>query len=256
MKATVCEMPDDRSEFGEWWERLGTHVKREGSGLVLLPEMPFVRWMFASRRFSRGVWDRSVEEHGRWMGRLPELGVAFVAGSRPVEVGRRRFNEGFVWSAGGKVAGHHRKRYLPDQPGFYEAPWYTRGERKVSAFEVRGWRAGFLICSDLWSVWNARAYGKEGADVIMVPRATGLGVDKWLAGGRAAAVVSGAYCLSSNRSRGRGAARFGGLGWVVDPDGEVLGLTSSDEPFVTVEIVREKAREAKRTYPRDSFGTD
>ena len=215
-----------------------------------------MRWIFAGRRFSRGVWDRSVEEHGRWMGRLPELGAALVAGSRPVEVGARRFNEGFVWSTGGKVTGHHRKRYLPDQPGFYESSWYARGERKVSAFEARGWRTGFLICSDLWSVWNARSYGKDGTDMIMVPRATGLSVDKWLAGGRAAAVVSGAYCLSSNRPGGRGAAKFGGLGWVVGPDGEVLGLTSSDEPFVTIEIVREKARGAKMTYPRDSFGTD
>ncbi len=256
MRVTVCEMPDERSEFEGWWERLGAHARREASGLVLLPEMPFARWIFAEPRFSRGVWDGSMEEHARWMERLPELGAALVAGSRPVEAGGRRFNEGFVWSSGGGVAGRHRKRYLPDQPGFYEASWYSRGGRKVSTFGVRGWRAGFLICSDLWSVWNARGYGKEGADMILVPRATGLSVDKWLAGGRAAAVVSGAYCLSSNRRGGRGEAKFGGGGWAVDPDGAVLGSTSRDEPFVTVDVVREKAREAKGTYPRDSFGSD
>lgn len=42
--------------------------------------------------------------------------------------------------------------------------------------------------------------------------------------------------------------------WAVDPDCEVMGLTGMDEPFVSVEVVREEALEAKRTYPRDSFG--
>ncbi|MDG6917009.1 MAG: carbon-nitrogen hydrolase family protein [Nitrososphaerota archaeon] len=255
-RVTVCEMPDDRSGFEEWWDRLRAHVKRAESRLVLLPEMPFAPWIFAGRRFSQAAWDRSMEEHGRWTERLHELGAAAAAGSRPVEARGERFNEGFVWEAGGRVTGHHRKRYLPDQPGFYEAAWYSRGGRKVSTFEWEGWRAGFLICSELWSPWNARAYGKEGVELILVPRATGLGVDKWLAGGRTAAVVSGAYCLSSNRSGGHGEAKFGGVGWVVGPDGEVLGVTSKDVPFITVGVVREKALQAKGTYPRDSFGSD
>ena len=111
--------------------------------------MPFARWIFAGRRFSQAVWDRSMEEHGRWTERLHELGAAVAAGSRPVEARCERFNEGFVWEAVGRVTGHHRKRYLPDQPGFYEAAWHSRGGRKVSTFESEGWRAGFLICSEL-----------------------------------------------------------------------------------------------------------
>ena len=63
---TVCEMPDDRSEFEGWWERLGAHARREASGLVLLPEMPFARWIFAGRWFSQAVWDGSMERHRRW----------------------------------------------------------------------------------------------------------------------------------------------------------------------------------------------
>ncbi|MDG6914241.1 MAG: carbon-nitrogen hydrolase family protein [Nitrososphaerota archaeon] len=255
IKVTVCEMPDERSAFGLWWERLGAHAKHEGSDLALLPEMPFSGWLFADPKFGRAAWDDSVEAHRRWIERIPELGVAIVAGSRPVEVRGRRFNEGFVQTADG-MTGEHRKRNLPDQPGFYEASWYVRGGKRFSVFEVHGWKIGFLICSDLWSVWNARAYGKRGADAILVPRATGLGVDKWLAGGRTAAVVSGAYCLSSNRSGGVGDARFGGMGWAVDPDGEVLGITTPDEPFATVELDMRKARKAKKTYPRDAFGED
>jgi N-carbamoylputrescine amidase len=85
------------------------------------------------------------------------------------------------------------------------------------------------------------------------PRATGLtSADKWLAGGRAAAVMSGAYCLSSNRA-GTDSAGFewGGHGWIIEPEeGDVLAVTSPDRPFATVDIDLEVAALAKQTYPR------
>ncbi len=53
--------------------------------------------------------------------------------------------------------------------------------------------------------------------------------EKWIMGGRAAAVMSGAFCLSSNRGGvdARGHA-WGGHGWIVEPEqGMVLGTTLS-----------------------------
>jgi N-carbamoylputrescine amidase len=78
-----------------------------------------------------------------------------------------------------------------------------------------------------------------------------LTVEKWLVGGRAAAIVAGAYSLSSNRTSPEGSSPvFGGQGWVVSPEGEVLGLTLRQRPFVTVEIDLLEAERAKGTYPR------
>lgn len=77
-------------------------------------------------------------------------------------------------------------------------------------------------------------------------------VEKWIAGRRAMAVMSGAYCISSNRvGPCRGGFEFGGGGWVADPDGNLLARTTDAEPFVTVEIDPAKAETAKKTYPRD-----
>ncbi|MCP4625673.1 MAG: hypothetical protein GY850_19465 [bacterium] len=46
-------------------------------------------------------------------------------------------------------------------------------------------------------------------------------------------------------------SEFGGTGWVIEPEeGNVLGTTSPDQPFLTVEIDLEVARNAKHTYPR------
>jgi N-carbamoylputrescine amidase len=88
----------------------------------------------------------------------------------------------------------------------------------------------------------------------LCPRATlAPSADKWLAGGRAAAVVSGAYCVSSNFTGPTAGDLdpWGGLGWIIEPEeGGVLATTSEDAPFRTIEIDRAVADAAKRTYPR------
>jgi N-carbamoylputrescine amidase len=88
--------------------------------------------------------------------------------------------------------------------------------------------------------------------LLAVPRATPREtLEKWQVGGRAAAVVAGAFVVSSNPvSRVDEAANLGGQGWVVGPDGDVLGLTSGEQPFLTIEIDLQEAERAKQTYPR------
>jgi hypothetical protein len=39
-------------------------------------------------------------------------------------------------------------------------------------------------------------------------------------------------------------------GWIVGPDGEVLGLASRERPFITATINLREAECAKQTYPR------
>jgi len=167
-----------------------------------------------------------------------------------------RLNQGFAWTEKG-TNGVHYKSYLPNEEGYWEASWYSRGDRKFDPFDVNGVKVGMMICSDLWAMQHARGYGKTGVQLLVVPRATGkYSVEKWVSGGRVAAVISGAYCLSSNRSGNRGETEFGGAGWAVDPEGRVLGMTSANEPFVTVEIDPKLSDEAKKTYPRDSLEPD
>lgn len=257
MKVTACEMSDDREGFEEEWEKLKGHVRKESSEVVLLPEMPFHQWFCAEPKFDSAEWRSAVEDHDQWMDRLAELGATTVLGTRPVEKGGVRHNEGFVWTKGGGAKGVQLKNYLPNEPGFYEASWYRRGDRKFRAFEGGRWKGGFMICSDLWSMATAREYGRNGVQVIFSPRATGRGsLAKWLAGGTVAAVVSGAYSISSNRRGKRGDAEFGGMGWVVDPDGRLLAKTSEGRPSVTVDLDMRKADESKDTYPRSSLKPD
>ena len=211
--------------------------------------MPFAPWFSTVAEFDSAVWDSVVVAHAEWRNRLHELAAAVVLGSVARNDGGRRLNTGFVCETALTLV--HDKYYLPDENGFWEASWYDRGAGDFAPVLVGDALVGFQICTELWFTDRARAYGKQGVHLIAGPRTTGKAVNKWLVAGRATAVVSGAYCLSSNRCGVHETGiEFGGAGWIIDPDGEVIGITSDDTPFITAEIDLARAEAAKQTYPR------
>ncbi len=252
MKVTVCQLADEPDLFARDWAALGEHVRTSNSELVVLPEMPFAPWFAKQQPFIDAVWEAAVTAHDEWLERLDELGPVFVIGSRPVNVAAGRRNAGFVWSPESGLLDAHYKSYLPDEDGFWEASWYGRGSPEYTMIRLHHLNLGLLICTELWFLDQARFLGRAGTHLLITPRATQYATrEKWLVGGRAAAVVSGAFQLSSNRtSRGAEATRFGDWGWIIDPDGEVLGLTTREAPFLTLDIDLNAAEIAKLTYPR------
>ena len=245
MRVTVCELRTSPDGLEQDWEGLVAHVRDQRSELVVLPELGFAPWFSAGKPDDR-VWAQAVAAHAAWVQRLPELRAA-VLGTRPVDRAAGRRNEAYA-ARDGAVTGLHDKSYLPDEDGFREAAWYGRGDGGHRVHEVGDLRVGVLVCTEMWFLEHAaRAYGRAGAHVVAVPRVTpAYSLDKWLAGGRTCAVVSGTWSLSSNSAE----PEHGGLGWVVDPDGEVVATTSRDEPWVTVDIELAAADAAKSTYPR------
>ena len=253
MNVTVCQLRNDPAELHSDWQQLVAHVRQHRSELVLLPEMPFFPWPCRSRQPDPALWQVSVGTHRQWLDRLGELKASVVAGSVPILAEGRRFNEAFLWSPRDGYRAARRKTFLPNEEGFWEASWYERGPASFPAIEALNTRMGFLICTEMWFGQHARAYGKVGVDLLLVPRATPLtSADKWLAGGRTAAVVSGAFCLSSCLGgTDRHGMQWAGRGWIVEPEeGEVLGVTSSGEPFITLDIDLHLAQKAKQTFPR------
>jgi N-carbamoylputrescine amidase len=239
------------------WKALVEHVKSEKSDLVLLPEMPFHKWVAGTNKVDPGIWQQALAAHDQWMPRLSDLAPAAVAGSRPVIQNSKRHNEGFTWESESGYKPSHVKYYLPDEEGFWEASWYERGKQHFTVVQCKGINLGFLICTELWFFEHARGYSKQDIHLLVCPRVTPKSsVDKWIAGGRAAAVVSGAFCLSSNlNGPNTESIAFGGAGWVIEPEeGSVLGVTSQNKPFLTVAIDLEHAEKAKHTYPR--YATD
>jgi N-carbamoylputrescine amidase len=254
MKVTICELRDKLEELEEDWQALVTHVKNEKSELILLPELPFYPWIADTDQVDPNIWKEAVLAHERWTSRFKSIEGILIFGTHPIIKDGRRFNEGFIWKKETGYSEVHTKYYLPNEPGFWEATWYERGEKSFSTIVLNDVSIGFLICTELWFTEYARAYAKQGIHILLCPRASLFStVDKWILAGRIAAIMSGAYCLSSNR-RGYSnqGVKFGGKGWIIEPEnGKILGTTTPEKPFLTLEIDLNLADNAKKTYPRD-----
>lgn len=252
MRITVCEFPCDPEEISEAWPALCQHTLAEHSDLLLLPEFAFTEPVWLEETAKAETWDRAVASCEQWMHRLPELGVRNVVGARPVTRGGQPYNEGFLWSAATGAHGLRSKYHLPDEPGGWEATWYRRGDPDFPLFQAGALPFGLSICTEMWALENCAHYANAGAAAILSPRATAAATtDKWLALGTVLAVRSGAFSLSSNRVHSTG--RCGGVGWIIDPDGQVLARTSPAQPYCTLDINLDRALAAASSYPRCVF---
>ncbi|WP_026989266.1 carbon-nitrogen hydrolase family protein [Fodinicurvata sediminis] len=254
MKITVCELDPRDGHLEDDLAQLAAHIKNEQSDFLLLPELCFSPWLAADKTPSADRWMASIEAHQYHIFRLSWLNARAALGTRPIvnAQGSRR-NEAYIWTREmDAAAGVREKYYLPDEEGYWEHHWYDRGPKQFDLARALGMRIGVQICTEMWFFEWARHYAASRADLLCVPRVTPHGsTEKWLAGGQAAAVCSGAYCLSSNLWCPPGdRANCGGLGWIIDPEGTVLARTSRERPFVTTEIDPEFARASKTTYPR------
>jgi N-carbamoylputrescine amidase len=250
-RVSVAELPDNRDRFELAWAALLQHVDFAESEVVVLPELPASTWFGTSPAFDQDRWDRVVAAHDEMISRLSEFGNATVVGSRAATVGSQRHNIAFVWSRSSGLIDLHPKAILPEEPGFHEQSWYQAGEDNVSVVDVGGITIGVLLCSELMAIERARKLGESGATVIGVPRATG-DHQRWLIAAQMAAISSGAFVLTSNRTGNSvdNSVTFGGRSMIVDPDGTVLTETGRDKPFASASIDLDASRAAKQTYPR------
>jgi len=255
IKVTISQMHNEPQRFVNDWQQLVEHVRSEHSQLVLLPEMPFVPWFATTPHFDAATWQAAVQSHQQWLQRLSELAPAHVISSFPANRAGKRLNEGFLWQHDTGYQAVHEKYYLPDEEGVWEASWYQRGKGDFTPVESHNAAIGMLICSELWVLEHARIYGQQGVHLLVTPRMTqSITTEKWLIGGRASAILSGAFSLSSNRVSASGSPEdYGGTGWIIDPNGEVLATTSHQQPFITAELDLQQAEHAKKTYPRYIF---
>jgi N-carbamoylputrescine amidase len=249
MRATVCELPHEPAALASAWRALCDHCARQRSSLVLLPEFAFVEPFWESQVFDDARWARVTAISDAWGDRLNELCVEYVVGTRPATENGLHFNEGFLWSRARGCMSLRRKYFMPDEPGGWEAHWFTAGDEEFPGYAAGSLTFGLNICTEIWALETYAAYAAASVGAVLCPRATSpTTTAKWRAAGVVAAVRSGAYCLSSNRAHGGDSG--GGVGWIIGPDGDVLAQTSHEMPFATQEIDLRAAMAARATYPR------
>ncbi|TFW09686.1 carbon-nitrogen hydrolase family protein [Oxalobacteraceae bacterium OM1] len=252
MRITVCELPDAADAVESTWHALRAHTRETKTELLVLPEFAFTPPLWEIAQPDASLWMQAERTADAWLARLPELAVDYVIGARPVTREGKRYNEGFLWASGASAIALRRKRYLPNEDGGWEQRWFEQGDSEFPIYQAGAMRFGLNICTELWALETYASYAARRAQVIVSPRATaGATTAKWLAAGTVAAVRSGAFSVSSNRFRADGT--YGGVGWIISPDGEVLAATSTSTPFATVDVPLDKDEIYRRTYPRYVF---
>jgi predicted amidohydrolase len=245
MRVTVCQWPEDRPDIPAAWDALVAHTRANSSELVVLPEMPFAPWIAHLDSFDPQVWAAAVASHDAWEERFAELGETALVATRPIDFGNERYNEGFIREADGDSRGAHIKARLEDADGARETTWYQPpATAEFTPQHIGGADAGFLIGRELWLQDQACTYGAEEVQLLITPRASvGAMPGLWLAAGRAAATLAGAFEISSSRA----ADERAGAGWIIDPGGAIVALTSAGSPFVTVGLDLERSTRVRRT---------
>lgn len=251
LKVCVAELHPELEPGSPEWESLAARASEGRPDLFLLAEMPFGPWIAAGSVPDEKILEKSRRLHAEGISRLGQLGARVVLGTRPADQNGKSVNEAFVWTGEGEVEGVHTKQFFPDEEGYYEARWFQAGERHFRVVKAGEVRLGFLICTELMFNEHARHYGRGGAQVLAVPRAVGKGsLGRWLVAMRMAAIVSGCYVLSSNRSGVDSQGQeFGGCGWIIDPAGDLVAQTSVGTPVVFHEMDLDRVARAQKEYP-------
>lgn len=249
MKVSVCQLPNDLSTEHPAWRELVRRIELARPAIALLNEMPLGPWIASEATFTDESAAASIAAHESALQALCKLPTA-VIGSRPIRGKYKLANEAFLL-AGGVYQPVHHKHYFPQEAGFFEETWFAPERPGFDVVEFCGIRIGVLLCTELMFTEWARHYRRQGAHVIVSPRASGTTMHYWHAAARMAAIVSGCYVLSSNRVShwDDSGQQFGGRGFVYSPTGELLAETSAAKPFLCTNIELALVADAQSRYP-------
>jgi N-carbamoylputrescine amidase len=249
MRVAIVEWPEGLVPNGEVWSRTVAEVIAAEPDLLITNELPFGPWIAASASFNNAIAEASVAIHERGMAALARLGIPAILSSRAVWENGRLANEAVAIEAG-TVRGIHRKQYFPAEPGWYEATWYGTRDRDFTVASLAGVTVGVLLCTEAMFNEHARAYRRQGASLIAIPRAAGKTHQSWHIAGAMAALTGGAYVASSNRvGAGPGGPEFGGGGFAYAPGGDLIGATCADTPLVVFDLDPVAVARRQREYP-------
>jgi predicted amidohydrolase len=247
--ALVSEVFWQPDGAGRLAERLDQCVER-GADLALLPELPLNAW----RPTTKVPRDEDAEGmDGRRATLQAEAargaGIGLVGGiiHRDPATGRRT-SRVLVFDRAGELVAPYEKLHLPEEPGFWETSHYQPGTLPPARIDAFGLPIGIQVCSDTNRPEGSHLLGAQGAEAILIPRASEEATyRRWNLVFRANALTSCCYVLSVNRPDPEDGVLIGGPSVAVDHGGQVLVETTDAIGIVTLES--RVVREARAAYP-------
>jgi N-carbamoylputrescine amidase len=249
MKVTFIESAEGLTAKSTAWQLLSSQIAMQQPDVLVTNEMPFGAWLAVKNQFNLLDAGISVSAHDEGLEALSALNIPLILSSRPILLGQKLANEAFALIDGEYCAAHH-KHYFPNESGFYEVSWFEARKKGFDVITINELVVGFLLCTEvMFNEW-ARHYGRQGAHLIVVPRATGQNFTQWKTAASMAAIVSGCYVVSSNRvGQYDDTLTFGGKGFAFAPDGILICETTAQNPVVSFELDLDLVKCQQTQYP-------
>src|SRR5918997_1054563 len=228
-------------------------AKSEGADLIVFPELSLAG--YALRELSNEVAIEAQSE--------PIVSLAEEAGETGVVVGFCEEGRGFhtynsaAYLEGGSLLHLHRKLYLPNYRIYEERKHYNPGQ-SLRAFDTRLGRMAILICNDAWQPFLPFIAVQDGAQVLILPAASGLyphpelldTKEYWRGITRFYARMLQSYVVFVNRVGKQEDLVFWGYSHVVDPWGTVVAEAPlHEEALITADIDLGNVRRRRREVP-------
>lgn len=234
--------------------RLIQEAAGRGSKVVVLPECfnsPYGTGFF--REYAERIPGESTQMLSE---AAKENGVYLVGGSIPEEDGGKLYNTCPVFGPDGTLLMKHRKIHLfdIDVPGkirFQESETLSPGSA-FSVFETPFCKVGVGICYDIRFAELAQLYSKMGCKLLVYPGAFNMttGPAHWELLQRARALDNQLYVATASPARDETSSYVAwGHSTVVNPWGEVISSTGSEEAVVYADIDLQYLAEVRQQIP-------
>ena len=177
-------------------------------------------------------------------------------------------NTAVVFEKDGTIAGEYRKMHIPDDPGFYENFYFTKGDLGFNPIQTSLGKLGILICWDQWFSEPARILTLKGADILIYPTAIGhfkedskkekqRQLKAWVNVQRGHAISNGINLIAVNRtgfekdsSGVLNGINFWGTSFACDPQGKILAKASKNkEEILIVNIKKKRISKVRNIWP-------
>jgi predicted amidohydrolase len=228
-------------------------ARNRGADLTVFPELSLSG--YALEELGDDV---PIEAHSK-----PIRSLAEAAGEMAVVVGLCEEGRGYqtynsaAYLEGGVLRHLHRKLYLPNYRIYEERKHYNPGQH-MRAFDTNFGRMAMLICNDAWQTFLPFIAVQDGAQVLIIPAASGPYPHPelldtrgyWRGITRFYARMLESYVIFVNRVGKQDDLTFWGYSHVVDPWGTVVAEAPvHEEALITVDIDLGNVRRRRREVP-------
>jgi len=247
--ALVTDVFDGQDAAARLGRRIGD-AAGQGAELIVLPEVPLNPWSAASQTPIDADAEPPDGPRCRTLAKAAlAAGVGIIGGAIVRDSTGQRLNTAMVHGPSGELLYTYAKVHLPEEPGYWETSHYAAGTTPPVPVRLPGCDLplGIQICSDINRPAGAQLLAAQGAEVIIVPRATEPGgYSRWRLVFQSVAITNAAWVVSVNRPTDS-AVPIGGPSLVVNPAGEVV--LETEDPLAVVTIDRAAVTAARASYP-------